>query len=72
MISYCLVLEEAEKLYNKLMTKLTNEIIAAATAAMKTISSLPLPLPLSNNMQNLTHKNDNTYDDTEETKYNNN
>jgi hypothetical protein len=51
-------LEEAEKLYNKLTTKLTNEVIAA-TAAIKTIS---LPLPSSNNMQNLTHKND-TFDE---------
>jgi bifunctional pyridoxal-dependent enzyme with beta-cystathionase and maltose regulon repressor activities len=32
-----LILEESEKLYNKLTTKLTNEIIAA-TAAMKTVS----------------------------------
>ena len=32
-----LILEEAEKLYNKWTTKLTNEIIAA-TAAMKTVS----------------------------------
>jgi hypothetical protein len=30
------ILEESEKLYNKLTTKLTNEIIAAA-AAMKAI-----------------------------------
>ena len=51
-----LILEEAEKLYNKLTTKLTNEIIAA-TADMKTA----LPLLPSNNMQNLTHKNVNTY-----------
>ena len=35
-----LILEEAEKLYNMLMTELTNSVIAA-TAAMK--SSLPLP-----------------------------
>jgi len=37
-----LILEEAEKLYNGLTTKLTNEIIAAA-AAMKTTSSISLP-----------------------------
>ena len=35
-----LILEEAEKLYNELTTKLTNDIITA-DAAMKTISSLP-------------------------------
>jgi hypothetical protein len=43
------ILEETEKLYNGLTTKLTNEIIVAATAAMKTISSLPLPPSSSNN-----------------------
>jgi hypothetical protein len=42
-------IEEAEKLYNGLTTKLTNEIIVAAIAAMKTISSLPLPPSSSNN-----------------------
>jgi hypothetical protein len=51
-----LILEEAEKLYNKLTTKLTNDIIVAAAAAMKTISSLPLPSS-NNNIQKLTHKN---------------
>jgi DNA-binding CsgD family transcriptional regulator len=48
-----LILEEAEKLYNKLTTELTNSVIAAA-AAMK--SSLPLVYS-----QKLTYKNDNTY-----------
>ncbi len=42
-----LIVEEAEKLYNELTTKLTNEIIAA-TAAMK----ISLPLPSSNNSRN--------------------
>jgi hypothetical protein len=59
-----MILEEAEKLYNQFITKLTNEIIAAA-AAMKTISSLPLP---DNNDQKLTHKNDRYQ--TEESSYN--
>jgi hypothetical protein len=35
-----LILEEAEKLYNKLTTKLTNEVMTAAAAAIRT-SSLP-------------------------------
>jgi len=61
-----LILEEAEKLYNDLTAKLTNEIMAASSAAMKTIS-LPLPLPPSNNMLNLTHKNN----EIEEPRYNN-
>jgi hypothetical protein len=30
-----LILEEAEKLYNKLTTKLTNDVIAAAAAAIR-------------------------------------
>ena len=38
-----LILEEAEKLYNKLTTKLTNDIMAAAAAAAMSASSLPLP-----------------------------
>jgi hypothetical protein len=52
-----LILEEAEKLYNKLTTKLTNEIIIAAAAAMKTLS-LPLPLSSSNKSQKLNYEND--------------
>jgi hypothetical protein len=59
-----LILEEAEKLYNKLTTELTNDVMAAAAAIRA--SSLPLSLP-SNNMQNLTHKND----EIEEPRYNN-
>jgi hypothetical protein len=46
-----LILEEAEKLYNKLMTELTNRIMAATAAIM--ISSLPT----ANNRQKLTRKN---------------
>jgi hypothetical protein len=47
-----LILEEAEKLYNEVTTKLTNEIMAAAT--METSS---LSFPTDNNKQNLTHEN---------------
>ena len=61
-----LILEEAEKLYNKLMTELTNRVMASAAAAISA-SSLP---PLDN-MQKLTHKENNTYQ-TEELRYNNN
>src|ERR687890_1459702 len=39
-----LILEESEKLYDKLAIKLTNEAIAAAAAIKE--SSLPLPLPI--------------------------
>jgi hypothetical protein len=42
-----LILEESEKLYNKLLTELTNSVIAAA-AAMKS----SLPLPTHNNSRN--------------------
>jgi hypothetical protein len=52
-----LILEEAEKLYNKLITELTNRVIAAAAATIK-VSSLPSP---GNNNHKLTHKIDNTY-----------
>jgi hypothetical protein len=56
-----LILEEAEKLYNDLTTKLTNDVMAA-TAAMKIIPSLALPLsPSNNNSQKLNYENDNTY-----------
>ena len=61
-----LILEEAEKIYNKLTTELTNRIMASAAAAISA-SSLP---PLDN-MQKLTHKENNTYQ-TEELRYNNN
>jgi hypothetical protein len=50
-----LILEEAEKLYNKLTTELTNRAIAAGASIMT--SSLP---PLIN-MQKLTHKKNNIY-----------
>jgi hypothetical protein len=42
-----LILEEAEKLYNKLTTEFTNRIIASTAVAIKA-SSLP-PLPSANN-----------------------
>jgi hypothetical protein len=38
------ILAESEKLYNKLVIKLTNEAMAAAAAIKE--SSLPLPLPI--------------------------
>ena len=49
-----LILEEAEKLYNKLMTELTNRVIAAAADATTIKAS---SLPTANNRQKLTHKN---------------
>jgi hypothetical protein len=48
-----LILKEAERLYIKLTTKLTNEVIAI-NAAMKTISSLQLSV--TNNKQNDTYQ----------------
>jgi len=48
-----LILEEAEKLYNKLITKLTDSAIAAAAAIR-----VSLPLSGNNNNQKLTYKND--------------
>jgi hypothetical protein len=54
-----LILEEAEKLYNKLTTELTNRVIAASVAAAIRVSSLPSAGNTNN--QKLTHKNDNTY-----------
>jgi hypothetical protein len=57
-----LILEESEKLYNDLTTKLTNDVMAATAAAMKIIPSLALPLSPSNaNSQKLKYENDNTY-----------
>ncbi len=50
-----LILEEAEKLYNKLITELTNRVMAARAVAIKESS-----LSIANNRQKLTHKN-NTY-----------
>jgi hypothetical protein len=45
-----LIVEESEKLYNKLMTELTNRAIAAAAAvAINASSSLPLPSSGNNN-----------------------
>jgi hypothetical protein len=54
-----LILEEAEKLYNKLTPELTNRVIAASVAAAIRVSSLPSAGNTNN--QKLTHKNDNTY-----------
>jgi hypothetical protein len=50
-----LILEEAEKLYNKLTTELTNRIMAAAAAVR---ASLSLP---DNNRRKLIHNNYNAY-----------
>ena len=47
-----LILQEAEELYNKLTTELTNSVIAAA-AIME--SSLP---PANNNIQKLNYQNE--------------
>ncbi len=46
-----LILEEAEKIYNKLITNLTNSAIAATAARVS------LPLSGNNNNQELTYKN---------------
>ena len=65
-----LILEEAEKLYNKLTAEFTNRVIAAVAS----IRASPLP-SLGNdntNNQKLTYKIDNTYDEREELRYNNN
>jgi hypothetical protein len=48
-----LIIEEAEKLYNELITKLTDSTIAAAVAIRAS-----LPLSGNNNNQKLTYKND--------------
>ena len=61
-----LILEEAEKLYNMLMTELTNRVIATAAAMRASL----LASPADNNDRKLTYKIDNTYQ-TEESKYNN-
>jgi hypothetical protein len=53
-----LILEEAEKLYNKLTTELTNRVIAADEASMAS----PLPSLGNDNMQKLINNN-NTYDE---------
>jgi hypothetical protein len=62
-----LILEEAEKLYNKLITELTNRIIATAA---EDIWALSLPLSANINNQQLIYKNDDTYE-TEQARYNN-
>jgi hypothetical protein len=54
-----LILEEVEKLYNKLKPELTDSVIAE-TASSRASSSL-LPSPGNNNKQKLSHKIDNTY-----------
>ena len=54
-----LILEEAEKLYNKLTTELTNRAIAASAA----MTASSLSSPSIGNKQKETHKNDNTYDE---------
>jgi hypothetical protein len=54
-----LILEEAEKIYNKLTTELTSKGIVAAAAMMAS----SLSSPSIGNKQKLTHKNDNTYDE---------
>ena len=59
-----LILEETEKLYNKLITELTNWSITATA----TIRGSSLPLPPANNKQKLIHNND----EREEARYNNN
>ena len=50
-----LILEEAEKIYNKLTTELTNEVMTAAAADIRVSS---LPLPVTNNRQNDTYQID--------------
>jgi hypothetical protein len=47
------ILEESEKLYNKVITKLTDSAIGAAAAI-----TVSLPLSGNNNNQKLTYKND--------------
>jgi hypothetical protein len=65
-----LILEEAEKLYNKLIPEFTNRVMAAAAAIRASSSSLSLP-PANNNNQKLIHNNNNIYQ-TEESRYNQN
>jgi hypothetical protein len=62
---YIALLEEAEKLYNELITELTNRTVAAAGTIRAS------SLPSLDNMQKLTHKKNNTYQ-TEELRYNDN
>jgi hypothetical protein len=62
-----LILEEAEKIYNQLITELTNRVMVTAAADIRA-SSLPSQ---GNSNQKLTYKIDNTYQ-TEESRYNQN
>jgi transposase len=62
------ILEEAEKLYNELIMKLTNSVISASAAVSIRTSSLALSLTADNNNQKLNYEND-TYQ-TEEPKNN--
>jgi hypothetical protein len=57
-----LILEEAEKIYNKLITELTNRAISASAAG--TIRASPLPSIGNDNKQKLINNN-NTYDEGE-------
>jgi hypothetical protein len=61
-----LILEEYEKLYNKLTTELTNSVKAAIAAVIRESS-----LPTGNNNQKLTYKIDNAYQ-TDKSRYNQN
>jgi hypothetical protein len=54
-----LILEEAEKLYNKLITEFTNMAIVAAAA----MTASSLSSPSISNKQKIIHKSDNTYDE---------
>ena len=62
-----LILEESEKLYNKLTTELTNRAIAVTAAAIRS-PSLP-SIGNNDNKKKLPHNN--TYDEREELRYNN-
>jgi hypothetical protein len=55
-----LILEESEKLYNKLTAELIYRVMAAAAAADATAIRAS-SLPTANNRQKLIHKIDNTY-----------
>ena len=68
-ICTAVILEEAEKLYNKLTTELTNRVMASKAVAIKESS---LPSTVANNGQKFTNEYDNTYDKMEEFIYNNN
>jgi hypothetical protein len=58
------ILEEAEKLYNKLTTELTNRVMAAKAVAIR---APQLPSVRNNNKQKL--PNNNTYDERKEPRY---